>query len=96
VRQRLVAHSDDAHLLTYAGIEPLPFPSTDHADAVAPTTYEGTMQLRRIVEGNRTLIEWSVALDSRPQDAERWRQLFMSWIPDWAHSLARALGRRAA
>src|SRR5215475_13536885 len=54
VRQRLVVHSDDAHLLTYAGIEPLPFPSAGTQEAVSPTAYEGTMQLARIVEGNRT------------------------------------------
>jgi hypothetical protein len=61
VRQRLAAHSDDAHLLTYAGIEPLPFPSAGTTAAVSPTAYEGTMQLTRIVEGNRTFIEWSGA-----------------------------------
>ena len=27
VRQRLAGHSDEGHSLTYAGIEPLPFPS---------------------------------------------------------------------
>ena len=96
VRQRLAVHSDDAHLLTYAGMEPLPFPSTDRAEAVSPTAYEGTMQLTRIVEGNRTFIEWSVALETDPQDAERWHRLFQSWIPDWTHSLARALARGGA
>src|SRR5262249_14876634 len=59
VRQRLAAHSDDAHLLSYAGIEALPFPSGATPQAVSPTAYEGTMQLTRIVEGNRTFIEWS-------------------------------------
>jgi hypothetical protein len=93
VRQRLAAHSDDAHLLTYAGIEPLPFPSAGTPQAVSPTAYEGTMQLARIVEGNRTFIEWSVALQTEPQDAERWQELFQSWIPDWTHSLERALAR---
>jgi len=29
VRQRLAGDSDDAHSLSYAGIEPLPFPSGD-------------------------------------------------------------------
>jgi hypothetical protein len=95
VRQRLAAHSDDAHLLTYAGIEPLPFPSGGAPQAVSPTAYEGTMQLARIVEGNRTFIQWSVALQSEPQDAERWHKLFQSWIPDWTHSLARTLARNA-
>jgi hypothetical protein len=82
-------------LLTYAGIEPLPFPS-DLAEAHSPVRYEGTMRLREIVEGNRTFIEWSVALDTQPQDAARWREIFQSWIPDWTHSLARTLDRRAA
>lgn len=95
IRQRLAAHSDAKHLLIYAGIDPLPFPA-ELAEARSPVRYEGTMQLREIVEGNRTLIEWSVALDSEPQDAERWQQLFQSWIPDWTHSLKRTLARRDA
>jgi Polyketide cyclase / dehydrase and lipid transport len=94
VRQRLAAHSDEAHSLTYAGIEPLPFPTGDAPDEVSPTAYKGTMHLIPITEGNRTLIEWSVALDPAPEDAERWRQLFLSWIPDWTNSLARTLARR--
>jgi hypothetical protein len=96
VRQRLAAHSDEAHLLSYAGIEPLSFPSADMREAVSPTAYEGTMQLTRIIEGNRTLIEWSVALDTQAQDAERWQALFQSWIPDWTHSLERTLARGLA
>ena len=96
VRQRLAAHSDEAYSLTYAGIEPLPFPSGASSETVSPTAYKGTMHLMRIVEGNRTFIEWSVALDTVPQDAERWRALFQSWIPEWTLSLARALARRAA
>ena len=94
VRQRLAAHSDAQHSLTYAGIEPLPFPSGDTPQVVSPTRYQGTMHLIPITEGNRTFIEWSVALDTAPQDAERWQQVFQSWIPDWTHSLARALARR--
>ena len=54
------------------------------------------MHLLPVVEGNRTFIEWSVKLDTAPQDADRWRALFQSWIPDWTHSLERALGRVAA
>jgi hypothetical protein len=96
VRQRLAGHSDQAHSLTYAGIEPLPYPSADGPETVSPVHYEGTMHLIRILEGNRTLIEWSVVLNTAPQDAERWRSLFQSWIPEWTHSLARALARRAA
>ena len=96
VRQRLAVHSDDAHLLSYAGIEPLPFPSAGAPEAVSPTAYEGTMQLTRIVDGNRTFIEWSVALDTEPQDVERWHRMFQSWIPDWTRSLERTLARGSA
>jgi hypothetical protein len=94
VRQRLAGHSDMAHSLTYAGIEPLPFPPELAPQAVSPVRYEGTMSLREITEGNRTLIEWSVVLDAEPEDANRWHALFQSWIPDWTHSLVRALARR--
>jgi hypothetical protein len=93
IRQRLAGHSDEGHTLTYAGIEPFPFPAGLASDAPAPTRYQGTMHLLPVVEGNRTFIEWAVTLDTAPQDAERWRTLFQSWIPDWTHSLERALGR---
>jgi len=92
VRQRLADHSDTAHLLTYSGIEPLPFPAA-LVENRGPVHYEGTMRLREVVEGNRTFIEWSVALDTEPRDAERWHQVFQAWIPDWTGSLARTLAR---
>jgi hypothetical protein len=37
--------------------------------------------------GQPTFIEWSVKLDTAPQDEDRWHALFHSWIPDWTHSL---------
>jgi hypothetical protein len=95
VRQRLAAHSDSAHSLTYAGIEPLPYPAELARQPVSAVRYEGTMSLRPVIEGNRTFIEWSVALDAEPDDAESWHTLFQSWIPDWTHSLVRALARGA-
>ena len=93
VRQRLTAHSDERHLLSYAGIEPLPFPQGLLPGAKTPVCYEGTMHLLRVVEGDRTFIEWAVTLDTAPQDAERWWTLFQSWIPDWTGSLGRTLER---
>ncbi|MBR1210762.1 SRPBCC family protein [Bradyrhizobium sp. JYMT SZCCT0180] len=95
IRQRLARHSDAQHTLTYAGIEPFPFPPGILPEAPGPTRYEGTMHLMRIVEGDRTFIEWDVALDTAPDDADRWLTLFQCWIPDWTHSLERALERRA-
>jgi hypothetical protein len=96
VRQRLACHSDEERSLTYQGIEPLPFPQGTLPESPAPTAYEGTMHLLGITEGNRTFIEWAVKLDPAPRDADRWRTLFQSWIPEWTDSLARALGRRSA
>ena len=93
IRQRLVDHSDRQHILTYAGLEALSYPQDDASRTPAPTRYQGTMHLRPIIEGDRTLIEWSVALDTEPADADRWRALFASWIPDWTDSLARTLAR---
>lgn len=91
IRQRL-AFGPTA-LLTYAGIEPLPFPAGLLLEAQAPVRYEGTMHLLRVVEGDRTFMEWSVTLDTAPQDADRWRAVFQSWIPDWTNSLGSALTR---
>ncbi|WP_339027497.1 SRPBCC family protein [Bradyrhizobium symbiodeficiens] len=93
IRQRLVDHSDEQRTLTYAGLDALPYPQDDGSRTPAPTRYQGTMQLRPIIEGNRTLIEWAVVLETEPADADRWQALFESWIPDWTNSLARTLAR---
>jgi Polyketide cyclase / dehydrase and lipid transport len=95
VRQSLVGHSDEEHTLTYKGIEPLPFPQGVLPESPSLTQYEGTMHLRGITEGDRTLIEWAVTLDTLPQDADQWLTLFQAWIAEWTNSLARALARRA-
>jgi hypothetical protein len=44
VRQRLAAHSDDRHLQTYAGIEPLPFPA--ELPVQVPTRFEMRLNLK--------------------------------------------------
>ncbi|MGO3929594.1 SRPBCC family protein [Rhodopseudomonas pseudopalustris] len=96
VRQRLVAHSDDDHSLTYSGLEPLSFPEAEGGDVPAPTDYKGTIQLMPVVDGNRTFIAWWVELETAPADADRWHAQFESWIPDWCGSLTRALARQSA
>ena len=93
IRQRLVRHSDEQHLLTYAGIDPLAFPSGEAAGAPSPVRYEGTIQLHRIVDGDRTFIEWPVKLDTAAGEEEPWQRLFMAWIPEWTDSLRRTLQR---
>ena len=83
VRQRLIAHSSDAHLLTYAGIELLLWCfAEDHS----PVRYEGTMRLREIIEAQSHLHRMAAALDLEPQDAERWQEVSGPGIPDWTHS----------
>jgi hypothetical protein len=91
IRQRLAAHSDAQHSLTYAGVDPFPFPDGVVAEPPPPARYEGTMHLLPIVDGDRTLIEWSVALDATPEGAVPWRSLLMSMIPQWTDSLRRTL-----
>jgi hypothetical protein len=93
IRQRLVRHSDEQHLLTYAGIEPFAFPPGTSANPPAPIGYEGTIQLRPIIDENRTFIEWPVTLDTAPGDDAPWHALFMAWIPQWTDSLRRTLAR---
>ncbi|RQH12163.1 SRPBCC family protein [Bradyrhizobium sp. RP6] len=93
IRQRLVDHSDRQHNLTYAGLEALSYPQDDGSRSPAPAHYQGTMHLRPIIADDRTLIEWSVALETEPADADRWQALFACWIPDWTDSLARTLAR---
>jgi len=93
IRQRLVRHSDDERLLTYAGIERLAYPARQDARAPSPVGYEGTIHLIRIVDGERTFIEWPVILDPAPGEDEAWHALFMEWIPQWTESLRRTFAR---
>ena len=95
IRQRLVRHSDEQHLLTYAGIDPIAFPGNTATETPSPTRYEGTIQLHRIVDGDRTFIEWPVILDPAPGEEEPWHKLFLAWIPEWTDSLRRTLAREA-
>jgi hypothetical protein len=97
VRQRLVRHSDMERILSYAGIEPLPFPPAMLASGESlppPVRYEGTIQLHRIVDGDRTFIDWPVALNTGPEGDAAWHALFMEWIPQWTESLRRTLAIR--
>lgn len=93
IRQRLAGHSDEQRSLTYNGIAPFAFPTGLIPDTPSPAHYEGTMHLLRIVDGERTFIEWSVTLDAVPGQADSWRTLLLSLIPDWTESLRRTLAR---
>jgi hypothetical protein len=51
--------------------------------------------LQRIVDGQRTFIEWSVAFDAEPGQADSWRDLLLSLIAAWTGSLKGALARNS-
>lgn len=93
LRQRLSAHSDEKRIISYKGLEPTAYPDASSSTAQLDG-YEGTMHLLPIVDGNRTFLEWSVAIDSAASAADAWRKQFESWIPGWTESLRRALARR--
>lgn len=95
IRQRLGAHSDERHSLTYVGIDPFTYPAGLSREPPPPARYEGTMHLLPIVDGTRTFIEWTVTLDAAPAHAQTWRSLLLTLIPEWTDSLRRALARRA-
>jgi uncharacterized membrane protein len=88
LRQRLTAHSDEERLFSYAGLEPFPFPGAHGAAAI---DYAGTLRLKPIVDGDRTLVEWYVEYDCPPADAAPWHAELMKLIPDWVASLKRTL-----
>jgi hypothetical protein len=94
IRQRLSAHSDEQRSLTYTGIDPFSYPADVPFGAPSPVRYEGTMHLLPVVDSNHTFIEWSVALDTAPSQADPWRNLFLEMIPDWTNSLRRTLAPR--
>ena len=95
VRQRLAGHSDEGALADLC---------RHRAAAVSVRGVAGRARADALSRGRCTCCRSSRAtghssngrctLDTAPQDAERWRTLFQSWIPDWTHSLERALGRR--
>jgi hypothetical protein len=93
IRQRLSAHSDKHRSLSYAGLEPFVYPAGLSQESPAPVSYAGTIHLLPIVDGSRTLIEWSVAFDGAPGEIETWRALLLTLIPEWTESLRRALAR---
>lgn len=95
IRQRLSAHSDEQHSLTYIGEEAFDFPASTGTHTPGPVHYEGTMHLLPIVNGNRTFIEWSVTLDALPHEGEQWRSLLLTLISIWTESLHKALSSRS-
>jgi hypothetical protein len=91
IRQRLTAHSDADRSITYAGLEPFPYPGAQGANAPAPVDYQGTIRLTPIVDGDRTLIEWFVEFEAKQRDSAQWIGLLEPMIQQWVDSLRRTL-----
>lgn len=93
IRQRLTAHSNTGRSMSYAGMEPFPFPAQDASEVPAAIDYAGTLRLTPVIDGDRTFIEWFVDFDCPPDDVAPWTDLLMTLIPQWVASLDRALHR---
>ena len=89
-RQRLIAHSDTERTFTYAGLSPLSFPEKD-SNSPAPITYQGTLRISPVVDGEGSFIEWSVTFDASPKDSERWLAFLVPSIAKWVASLRASL-----
>ncbi|HKV55913.1 MAG TPA: SRPBCC family protein [Candidatus Binataceae bacterium] len=81
IRQRLLAHSDPARSYTYESCEPL----------AAMTYYQGTARVTPIVDGNRALVEWSVAFECPAEARDNCRKVLEEAMPQWLKSLRAVL-----
>ena len=86
IRQRLIALPDGERSLTYAGLDPFPFPSAG-AEGPAPIDYQGTIRLTPIIEEDRTFLEWWLDFDCAPDERARWSAFLSGAIAQWAASL---------
>ena len=94
IRQRLGAHSDEQHLLTYIGLDPFVFPEGIVPNTPPPADYEGTMQLTDIGD-ERTKLDWSVSVDAGADHKDSWHDLLTVLIEGWAAALKATLARSA-
>ncbi len=84
-RQRLLAHSDAERFFTYESCDPL---EVDVSGTVRTLLrYEGTLQVRPIVEGDRCFAEWSSQYQCPHEDADYWAAWWAAALPTWLASL---------
>lgn len=57
--------------------------------------YDGTLRVRPIVEGDRSLAEWSASYECPPEDAPYWADWWAQSLPGWLGSLRDYLDRQA-
>lgn len=91
-RQRLVAHSDVDRFFTYQACDPLEL--VDDAGRTRTLhTYQGTLALRAVGEGDQCHAEWSSTYACPPEDETFWAQWWASSLPSWRESLGEHFDR---
>lgn len=94
IRQTLTGHSDTERWFTHAGCDPLDWPVA--GQNVGPVIYTNLVQVRRVTDGERTFLEWSLEFKSaNSSDLQQWQRYFENSIPVWLASLRAYLDRRA-
>jgi len=90
----LLAHSDVTRFFTYESCGPLATQSGGTSRTLFH--YQGTLQIRSIIDGDRTYAEWSSEYECPPQDAEYWSRWWAESLPTWLSSLRDHLDARRA
>ena len=94
IRQTLTGHCDAELWFTHAGCDPLEWPID--GENVSPVDYTNRVQVRRMTDANRALVEWSLTFKCAiASDLERWKRYFENSIPVWLASLKSHLDARA-
>lgn len=84
-RQRLVAHSDVDRFFSYESCSPVEVEVSGTVRTLLH--YQGTLQIRPVVEGERCLAEWSTSYQCPHQDTGYWATWWATSLPTWLASL---------
>lgn len=94
IRQTLTGHSDTELWFTHAGCDPLDWPVD--GENVGSVDYTNLVQVRRVTDGDRAFVEWSLEFKStNSSDLTHWKRYFEDSIPVWLDSLKTYLDIRA-
>ena len=82
IRQKLLALSDLERAQTYEFCGPPSLPVEG---------FQATIRVTRVVEGDRSFVEWWASFDCDPARREELAATLRSWFATWLESLRRAL-----
>lgn len=78
IRQRLLALSDRDRLQTYEFCGSIPYPLS---------TYEATLCVTPITDGNKAFVEWWATFDCEASERAHWTAFFANSFAGWLKSL---------